>query len=98
MKRTGWLTNAPWLTILARKCPRGEGHRDHEVLAGKVLNADGEWVWKTEEVAAYPQGLCEELAKSCLADSTPSNPRKRLHATAEGRSDPWSEPTRKEER
>ena len=62
-KPTGWLTNADHLEILTKQCP-GEPLHLHPPLAGLTQDFHGEWVWKTSLAAEYPQGLCEEVAKS----------------------------------
>ena len=63
VKPTLWLTNAPHLNILAKRCP-GLPKHVHEKLVGFTKNFWGESVFKTSLAAEYPQGLCEELAKS----------------------------------
>ena len=62
-KPTGWLTNASHLDVLVKQCPGGPLHQ-HPPLEGLVYDFHGERVWKTSLAAEYPQGLCEEVAKS----------------------------------
>ena len=64
-KPTGWLTNAPHLQILAKRCP-GDEHHQHPPLEGFAFDFWGSKTFLTSLAAEYPQGLCEELAKSFL--------------------------------
>ena len=64
MKPTGWLSNAPFMGVLAQKCPGQPSHVVHPRLEGKVEAPDGTIVWRTSLAAAYPQRLCEALAEA----------------------------------
>ena len=61
-KPTGWLTNAEFMSILARRCPGSPEHPKHPTLEGRVIGPDGVECWLTELASEYPQGLCECLA------------------------------------
>jgi len=61
VKPTGWLTTAPFFSIVAQKCP-GPPHHSHQPLQGRVRDHTGREVWLTSLAAEYPQGLCEVLA------------------------------------
>ena len=63
-KPTAWLTNGGFLKVLAKKCPGPPTHTKHDLLEGKVRNDSGELVWKTSLAAAYPKGLCREVARA----------------------------------
>lgn len=67
-KPTGWLTNAPHLQCLEKRCPGGPGH-EHPALVGLAEDFEGKVVWKTSLAAEYPEGLCNTLAveyQNCL--------------------------------
>ena len=56
-KPTGWLCCAPFLEILAVRCPGPPGHPRHPTLEGKAVAPDGRQCWLTELAAEYPQDL-----------------------------------------
>ena len=62
IKSTLWLSNAPWISILERRCPGEPDHPPHIVLRGLTEYHDGTVGWRTARAAEYPQGLCEALA------------------------------------
>ena len=61
-KPTSWLTNAPWMKVVAERCPGPPDHPVHESLTGFVYDTDGKRHWATELAAAYPESLCNILA------------------------------------
>ena len=75
-KPTGWLSNAPWMKVVCRRCP--PEHPKHPPLVGFAETFDGKKVWMTELAAEYSEGLCDALAaayasafRSAPQNSTP---------------------------
>jgi len=61
-KPTGWLTTAPFLQLLAARCPGPPAHPRHPALQGWATAPDGRQCWLTELAAEYPQDLCDNIA------------------------------------
>ena len=59
-KPIGWLSNAPWLNVVCKRCP--PEHPKHEPLVGFAETYDGRQVWMTEFAAEYNDGLCDAIA------------------------------------
>ena len=68
-KPTRWRTNAPSVRVLGKDCPGPPAH-GHEPLQGLVTLPDGTVVWRTSLAAAYPEDLCNALAREFLADAS----------------------------
>ena len=90
-KPTAWLTNAPWLAVLERRCPGSPTHPAHSPLVGRVTRPDGSTCWLTECAAEYPEGLCNALAAAYDRAEAAVAPAQ-IAITAAGRVDPL-EPT-----
>ena len=67
VKPTGWLSNAPFMRIVEKRCP-GKPTHVHEPLIGFTVDFYGNKVFKTSLAAEYPQGLCIELAKAYVRE------------------------------
>ena len=61
-KPTGWLSNAPWFSVVCKRCP--PEHPVHPPLVGFAETSDGKKVWLTELAAEYSEGLCDSLASA----------------------------------
>eukprot|EP00435_Cladocopium_sp_Y103_P039159 s1436_g10.t1 len=69
-KPIGWLTNAPHLQCIEKRCPGEPGH-NHPALVGLVEDFKSNVVWKTYLAAEYPEGLFDTLAaeyQRCLKE------------------------------
>ncbi|CAK0818274.1 unnamed protein product, partial [Prorocentrum cordatum] len=66
-KPTGWLTNAPFLGVLAERCPGPPVHV-HPSLGGRCIGPAGGSAWKTQLAPSYPEGLCSALAFAYRAE------------------------------
>ena len=62
-RTTSWLTNADFLQVLARNCP-GPPLHNHGSLQSWDVEFAGGTSFRTSGTTEYPQGLCEELARS----------------------------------
>ena len=62
-KPIGWLSNAPWLNVVCKRCQ--PEHPKHEPLVGFAETSDGRQVWMTELAAEYSDGLCDAIAAAC---------------------------------
>ena len=83
-KPTRWLTNAPWLEVLAFRCPGQPEHSEHITLEGFTEAEDGSRCWLTEQAPEYSSGLWDVIAEAYMQDSTPAPfkepPRTKLSA------------------
>ena len=59
-KPTGWLSNAPRLNVVCKRCP--PEHPKHEPSVGFAETSDGRQVWMTELAAECSDGLCDAIA------------------------------------
>ena len=95
-KPTGWLSNAPWMNVVCRRCP--PTHPKHPPLVGFGETFDGRKVWMTELAAEYSEDLCDAIA-SAYALAFESAPRnsvpKRTILEVEGASHTPEGPTKR---
>ena len=89
-KPTGWLTTAPFLQVLAARCPGPPAHPRHPPLQGWATAPDGRQCWLTELAAEYPQDLCDNVAAEYarFALAPPRSARRLVFSTSSKFADP----------
>ena len=95
-KPTGWLSNAPWLNVVCKRCP--PEHPKHQPLMGFAETFDGRQVWMTELAAEYSEGLCDALAAAyseALRSAPLNSPPKRTVLETEGAAFDTEGPTKR---